>query len=184
LKAEWDERYRRGEHFEDSPLPLFVKTVAGLVPGRALDLACGPGRHALHLAELGWNVTAVDSSAVAIEFLRERASERGLRVDARVADLEGDEFVIEPASFDLVCDTFYLQRSLIPQIREGVRPGGVLFAVLHVEDASPGRYRLKPGELLNAFAGWQVLHYEARTEQQGHRRSAAELIARRPITLQ
>src|SRR5438067_11196563 len=96
-------------------------------PGRALDLACGAGRNALYLATLGWQVTAVDSSAVAISILRERAAglAPGFSVDARVADLEAGGFTIAPASFDLILDFFYLQRDLFPHIREGLPPGGV-----------------------------------------------------------
>jgi tellurite methyltransferase len=180
MRAEWEERYRRGEHFDDPPLELFVETIASLPPGRALDLACGPGRHALHLAASGWDVTAVDASPIAISLLRDRTALQGLSIDARVVDLEREDFKIEPASYDLICDTFYLQRDLMPRVREGVRPGGIVFAVLHVEDGSPGRYRLRQGELLECFRSWEVLHYAPRIEQQGHRRSATELIARRP----
>jgi hypothetical protein len=42
--ADWDERYRRGEHAGDEPLPLLARLVPTLLPGRALDLACGAGR--------------------------------------------------------------------------------------------------------------------------------------------
>ncbi|HET9379926.1 MAG TPA: class I SAM-dependent methyltransferase [Streptomyces sp.] len=48
-----------------------------LTPGRALDLGCGPGRNALHLAERGFDVDAVDLSPTAVEWARERAREAG-----------------------------------------------------------------------------------------------------------
>jgi SAM-dependent methyltransferase len=48
-----------------------------IAPGRALDLGCGPGRNALHLASLGIEVDAVDLSPTAIEWARERAAETG-----------------------------------------------------------------------------------------------------------
>jgi 2-polyprenyl-3-methyl-5-hydroxy-6-metoxy-1,4-benzoquinol methylase len=51
-----------------------VEEVAGLAPGRALDLACGEGRNALWLAGKGWQVTAVDFSAVGLEKARRLAS--------------------------------------------------------------------------------------------------------------
>src|SRR5436309_2322736 len=121
-RLSWDERYRRGEHLGDSPAPLVVKAVEKLHPGRALDLACGVGRHALFLAERGWRVVAVDASRVAIEIVRKQARERGLDVDGRVADLDKHEFEMQPRSFDLICDCYYLQRDLFPAIRDGVRP--------------------------------------------------------------
>jgi hypothetical protein len=54
-----------------SPQPnaRLTETVTGLPPGDALDLGCGEGGDALWLARLGWHVTAVDISAMAVERL-------------------------------------------------------------------------------------------------------------------
>jgi len=194
----WDERYRRGEHAGPEPDPLLeialshfrgARSSPGAAP-RALDLACGAGRHALRLAEAGFAVTAVDASAVAVEMLRECARSRGLRVDARVADLEAGEFPFEPEAFHLVCDFFYLQRDLFPLIREGLRPGGLFVAAIHTEDDDPRlrpfstEFLLRPGELREEFAGWRLLHYEEAKgvdEAAGPgRRRTARLVARRP----
>jgi tellurite methyltransferase len=125
----WDDRYRNGEHRNLSPAPLVVKAIEKLPPGRALDLACGAGRHAFVLAEQGWRVIAVDASRVAIELIRERARERRLEMDARLVDLEKHEFDIQPEAFDLICVCCYLQRDLLPAIRAGVRPGGIVIAI-------------------------------------------------------
>ena len=89
---DWDERYRRGQHSTHEPTPLLRIAVQNLKPGRALDVACGVGRHAIFLAQHGWNVTAVDSSRVAIEILQQRAQEGGVKIDARVANLELGDF--------------------------------------------------------------------------------------------
>ena len=56
-----------GQHVTDEPHPLLVDFASKLRPGRALDVACGPGRHAIWLAQRGWHVTAVDSSSTAID---------------------------------------------------------------------------------------------------------------------
>src|SRR5215472_9351333 len=56
--SNWNERYQKGENIDAAPHPLVTRFGAILPPGRALDLACGPGRHALWLAEHGWDVTA------------------------------------------------------------------------------------------------------------------------------
>jgi 2-polyprenyl-3-methyl-5-hydroxy-6-metoxy-1,4-benzoquinol methylase len=47
-------------------------------PGSVLDVGAGEGRHAVWLAELGWDVTALDFSGVGLEKGRRRAEERGL----------------------------------------------------------------------------------------------------------
>ena len=184
LSTKWDERYRRGGHANDAPHPLVVHAVSLFAPGRALDVACGTGRHALFLAERGWQVTAVDASVVAIELLQAGAAVRNVTIDARIADLERGEFVIEAESYDLIVMTCYLQRGLFPNIRAGVRRGGAVVAVVALVDDDPlvkpmnPAFLLQPGELRDEFAGWELLH-DAETKQTG-RRAMAELIARRP----
>jgi tellurite methyltransferase len=182
----WDERYRSGEHLGDTPAPLVAQAIEKLPPGRALDLACGAGRHALFLAERGWSVTAVDASRVAIETVRERARQRRLELDARVTDLEKHEFEIQPEGFDLICDCYYLQRDLFPAIRAGVRPGGFVIAIIHTLDASPDvkpmnpEFLLRNGELRGFFAGWDILHdFEGKPSDAPHQRAVAEIVARR-----
>ena len=187
-KLSWDERYRRGEHLPDQPMPLVAGIADGLIPARALDLACGPGRHALLLAARGWQETAVDASQVAIEILKKRARDLNIPVDARVADLETHQFEIEPDGFDLICDCYYLQRDLFPAIRAGVRPGGLAIATIHILDDSPGvqpmnpAYLLHPGELSGFFAGWRILHSrEGKPADPSHKRAVAEIVAQRLI---
>jgi SAM-dependent methyltransferase len=184
--ANWDERYSRGEHVSNEPLTLLARVVETLVPGRALDVACGAGRHAIFLAERGWQVTAVDASRVGIELAKARARKQGVSVDARVADLERGEFVIEPEGYDLICVCYYLQRDLFPQIRAGVRPGDLVIAALHMVDDSPEikpmnpAFLLQPGELRAEFRGWEILHdYEGDSTESGHQRASAEIVARR-----
>ncbi len=182
----WDERYSRGENLSDEPHPLIVEWAAKLQPGRALDVACGAGRHAIYLAERGWQVTAVDSSRVAIEILQRRASDRGVAIDARVADLERGEFVIEPDAYDLILDCLYLQRDLFPAIKAGVRAGGVVIAVIAMVDDDPKvkpmnpAFLLAPGELRAEFAGWELWRdFEGKPAHKLRQRNNAEIVARR-----
>jgi len=196
MAADWDERYRRGDYAPLEPSPLLVRAV-GLTEsvrgagGRALDLACGAGRHALFLAARGFRVTAVDASRAGIKLTRRRARERGLEVNARVADLERGEFEIEPAGYDLVCDFYYLQRDLFPALRAGVRPVGLFVAAIHLADGGPQArpmnpdFLLQPGELRAEFDGWEILHYHETAGHDAdagqHSRRSAELIAKKPM---
>lgn len=186
--SDWDERYSRGEHLHDDAHPLVVEFAAKLEPGRALDVACGAGRHAVWLAERGWQVTAVDYSRVAIETLRRQALDRGLTIDARVADLERGEFAIEPSIYDLIVVTNYLQRDLFPAIKSGVREGGVVIAAIAMIDDDPAvkpmnpAFLLNPGELRLEFDGWELLRdYEGKPAGRAHRRAIAEIVARRRV---
>lgn len=153
--------------------------------GRALDLACGPGRHAIWLAQQRWKVTAVDSSSVAIDMLRDRAGLHRVSVDARIADLERHEFEIEPQSFDLIVVCNYLQRDLFPLIKKGTRIGGAVIAIIPMIDADPEikpmnpAYLLNPGELRAEFPGWEFIWNFEGKSQKPRRRAAAEVVALR-----
>ena len=184
----WDERYRSGERAaEDSdaaPTPLLVETAKQVAPGKALDLACGTGRNALWLAERGWSVTAVDGSPAAVEILRGRASERGITLATKVADLEKGEYLIEPSRWDLVAACYYLQRNLFEPAKCGVAPGGLLVSIVHITGPGedPTAHSLRPGELERYFLGWEILHrHEGKPNDAAHRRSVAEIVARKPI---
>src|SRR5262245_59388741 len=187
--SDWDERYRRGERANDEPHPLVVEIASKLESGCALDLACGVGRHAIWLAERGWQVTAVDNSRVAIEILRQRAGEKGLAIDSRVADLERHEFIIEPGSYDLIVVCNYLQHDLFPAIRSGARIGGVVIAVIAMVDDDPNVKPMNPAFLLNSgelraeFEGWELLRdFEGKREENERRRATAEVVARKTST--
>ena len=73
-----------------------------LTPGRALDVGCGPGRNAVHLASAGFTVDAVDLSSAAVDWAEDRAREAG--VDVRFH--RGDVFALDlDGPYDLVYDS-------------------------------------------------------------------------------
>ena len=180
----WDERYRSGraEERETEANPLLVETCSKLPAGKALDLACGAGRNAMWLAQRGWNVTAVDGAPTAIEILRRRALECGVAVDARIFDLEKRGFEIGENCWDLIAMCFYLQTSLFEPAKRGVRPGGIVLAIVHITEAGeePTNHRLRPGELRQYFSDCEILHYyEGKSNDPAHKRPVAEIVARR-----
>jgi SAM-dependent methyltransferase len=174
----WEEHYVHAAEIDFTPAPLLIEAAEMLPPGRALDLASGPGRNALYLAGLGWSVLAVDASATAIRILRERAAASCLSIDTHLADLEAGAFRIEPGGYDLISDFLYLQPNLFSQVKEGVRPGGVVVAEIHLRGDQPHRFVLEPGELWAAFHGWKI-HSYSEGRQAGHGRPSARIIARR-----
>ena len=100
-REDWDARYAGVENlWAAKPNRFLVAEVADLEPGRALDLACGEGQNAIWLATLGWQVTGVDYSEVAIAKARGRAARDGVDAEFVCADL----VTYEPGSsvFDLV----------------------------------------------------------------------------------
>jgi SAM-dependent methyltransferase len=105
-----------------------------LVPGTALDLACGAGANAVWLAQHDWQVTAVDFSATAIGLAREHAASAGVAVDWIVADLLTYE--PRPESFALVLLSFLQlppdERNLVlGRAAAAVAPGGTFLLAAH-----------------------------------------------------
>lgn len=167
----WDQHYRAERATAAAPSPLFIAAAQALPPGRALDLACGSGRHALWLAQHGWQVTAVDGSPAAIALLQASAERLGISIHARVADLEKGEFKIEPARWELIASCYYLQRDLIEPIKKGLTPGeglvpGGVAIVIALLAKSP--YRARPGELRDWFNGWEILLDREGPDPSGH----------------
>lgn len=105
----WDAFYADRERgvpfFRDVPDESLVAWhEAGLIPagGRVLDLGSGPGRNAVWLAQQGYAVDAVDLSAEAVRWGRERAASAG----ADVRFVHGDAFGLDVAEpYDLVYDS-------------------------------------------------------------------------------
>jgi SAM-dependent methyltransferase len=183
---EWDERYRQGRTMPDEPAALLVENLS-LLPkgGKALDIAMGTGRNALYLASLGFRVTGIDLSPVAVEKCREKAERLGLPIEALVADLERSP--LPSNEYDLIVNFYYLQRSLTAQIVAALRTGGVLvfesFTIDQLQfDWGPKSpdHLLHPGELREMFAEMETLLYHEGVVQ-GDRgpKAVASLIARK-----
>ncbi len=184
----WDERYRAGDHAGSEPDPFLVSCRDWLdefLPerGEALDLAGGAGRNAVYLARMGFAVTLVDASQVAARRAESLASQREVGLRIVVADLERNEYVPQPESFDLIVVCFYLERALFPAIRSAIKPGGLVIYRTYTVDQQryPGRpkhpmHLLQHSELLEQFHGFRVLFYEEIVRGKG----VAALVARKP----
>jgi SAM-dependent methyltransferase len=195
--AEWDERFARGDHaspeidpfLADSAkywrlLPAWNAGVARPAMGRkALDIACGAGRHAVYLAEAGFDVTAVDFSLQGLEAAQKLATARQIKIETRHVDLETPGLDLGGAAFDVVVVFFYLHRPMFATLARCIRPGGLLVYKTYSVDQLryPGRPRhsmhmLEHNELLREFSSFRVLRYEEEWEGRG----TAALIAQRP----
>jgi SAM-dependent methyltransferase len=145
------------------PLPFLVAQLDRLPRGRALDLAMGLGRNAVYLARQGWTVDGVDLLLPAVQKAMALASSFGVRLNGIVADLK--EYEIRPASYDLICCFYFLERRLFPVILQGLRPGGaVLYQSVMIDQLAlrpdfPKEHCLKHNELLDIFRDLRVLYY-------------------------
>ena len=150
----------------------------------ALDIAAGQGENAVFLAQHGFDVDAVDISKVGLLKARKLARETGVKIHTLFGDLE--TYSIQKERYDLIANFYFLKRSLIPKIQQGLKKGGrVIFETYTLEHRSlgtkgpkPPRYFLKPNELLRLFGGFRILVYREGIFKEGGRRKAiASLIA-------
>jgi SAM-dependent methyltransferase len=135
VRAEWDARYAEREQiWSGAPNGALVAEVAGLTPGRVLDVGCGEGADAVWLARGGWDVTALEVSGVALERAAAHARDAGVAV--RWVHAELAQAMLPPASFELVSAQYpallrtphaAAERALLA----AVAPGGVLLLVHH-----------------------------------------------------
>jgi len=179
-RIKWNEKYRQRD-YPTEPSGI-VKDFFSLAPGRAaLDIAAGSGRNALFLAEQGFVVDAVDISEEGLSLVAGRHP----AIRPICADL--DTFDIPGEHYDLILNVLYLNRRLFPQIREGLRPGGLLvFETLLETPGGAGHddhcrdYFLRENELLHSFLSLRILHYhEEHDAGQGEGRRLASLVALR-----
>lgn len=134
IRDRWNERYHATPLLWSAEPNRFVEAeLAGIEPSTGLDLACGEGRNAIWLAELGWQMVGVDFSSVAIERARRLSNQRDVAIEWITADLE--EWA-PGRSFGLVLIAYlHLPSSerteLTRRASEWVEPGGWLMLVGH-----------------------------------------------------
>lgn len=112
----------------------FVSGYLGdIPPGDAIDLGAGEGRNAVWLAQRGWDVTAVDFSAVGLAKARRMAFDAQVELATVAMDVES----FRPSRpVDLVLLSYLQlpddhQRRLLRRVSDWVRPGGAVFVVAH-----------------------------------------------------
>ena len=165
------------------PSRFLVENISLLTRGRVLDIAMGGGRNAVYLASMGFEVEGVDISRKAVKEAMSLAGKHGVKIHAKVADLE-KAYAIPADAYDLIICFNYLQRSLLSSIKAGVKPGGmVVYETFIVDQAMFGKpknpeHLLKHNELLHLFMDFRILRYHEGI--MGPNRAVAGVIAQRP----
>ena len=131
-------------------------------------MGTGFGQHALFLAELGFEVTAVDTDILAIERFSRQAKEKGLSIATKVCDVRELDSLEE--EWDVVICTFvlhFLQDSeiekAIKDLKSITKPGGLNVIAAHtiemVADAHRKSHLFQPNELKERYTDWNIRHY-------------------------
>ena len=131
----WDGRYReRGAVWGSEPNRFLVDIASDLERGTALDLGCGQGRNALWLASLGFTVTGLDLSPVAVGQAEEMAAELGVDATFKAVDLMAWD--PEGQVWDLVLLAYiHLPDAMRKEVHatavRAVAPGGRIVVIAH-----------------------------------------------------
>lgn len=145
----WNEFYANRE----KGVPFFVnKPDENLVeyfeqsimqPGNVLELGSGPGRNAIYFAEKGCTVDAVDLSKESIDWAKERANERGLKVNFIHDNLFNVQ--VDEGTYDIVYDSGcfhhiapHRRSNYIELVLKALKPGGHFAITCFVEGGELG----------------------------------------------
>ena len=180
----WNKRYgQRSSMWSGQVNPVLAKVAATLTPATALDVGCGEGADAIHLAEAGWDTVGVEASSVALwrahrEASTRRTAEKPLSVNWQVADISGP-WSWRDREYDLVSLQFIhtdqsTRKHIWSEAVSSVAPGGTLLIVGHnASDAERGIRRppremcFDMDELLSAIpSDWTSVNAEVRERTQ------------------
>lgn len=177
-RERWNAKFRAGEAQGEEPDPLLVEVCADLPAGRALDIAGGAGRHAIWLAQQGWEVVLSDISDEGPAIAAKRASEAGVGLTIRRESAEETfAWAVGSQRFDLIVIFWYLLREQFAAVPGLLAPGGLLVYKTYTSEhprfaeGHSLRFALQPGELSTAFPHLETVFYR---EGDG----VAELVAR------
>lgn len=181
-KEKWDSKHLTAP-IPNTPIDLIIN-YAKLAKGKqALDIACGMGRHSKYLASEGFEVDALDISSTAIESLQ------GLEnINAKEVDF--DTYTLEENKYDLIVCTYFLERSLFPQIEKALRVGGIFIYetyLYHPDNSkipSNRTFLLEVGELELAFNDrFDLIHLQEWWDEDydGSKTMKASMVAQKKV---
>lgn len=149
--------------FGNEPEPELHKHVSSSKSrGKALDLGCGDGRHALYLAKEGYQVTGVDVSAVGLKKLGSMSKLQNLGSALKLHHSDVRDFNYPLQEYDLVAAVTLFDHvpgddvmPLFNKVADSLKIGGILFVKVHtIKD--PGHI---DGHNSASELSWAIKHY-------------------------
>jgi tellurite methyltransferase len=198
----YDKRYAgAGFYWGQAPSSMAPRVVEAVKPGagfrpKLIDLGCGEGRDAIYFAQHGFEVVALDLSAVGLEKARRYAAEADVEIETVHADAA--DYGLED-TYDVVFSTGTLhyippdaRQARFEDYKAHTLPQGIHVISVLVDkpfippapDATPGASLFKPGELLALYWDWEIVHFveevfDCNSGGVSHKHCIDRMIARR-----
>lgn len=154
-------------YFDDYPL---TAQWADLLGGPLLDLACGTGRMALRMAELGYQVTGVDITPEMIVWAKQKADNQGLSIEWVLADARAFHLSKQFSLIYMLENVFQFfltredQEAMLARVREHLLPNGCfLFETRNPNPRNLQQVRHPQGDTYSIPGGGQLVVTEQQT---------------------
>lgn len=167
----WDASYHDGPAPWDVGVQPAVARVAaeGGFTGAVLDVGCGSGDNALHIASLGLPVLGVDVAETALSRARDKATERGIEAEFAIADAFRLDRLGRRFDTVLDCGMFHTcdageRPGYVVSLASVTGPGATLYVLCFSDEgADVGPHPVRRADLVAAFgaeSGWEIAEIE------------------------
>ena len=159
-RKKWNRKFSR-ERYPIEPSDIVSQFATMARRGVGLDIAAGNGRNTTFLAEIGFEVEALDIADFGLKIFS------GRHPMIRAACIDLDHYELPLNRYSLILNIRYLNRRLFPQIITAMAPGGVLIfeTYLRRPEFIPQRrlctdHLLEVNELLRGFIHLEIVYYQ------------------------
>lgn len=169
-----------------------VNACQQIEPCNTLDMGCSNGRNALYLSQLGFNVTAVDSNANAIQMLQSIVAQEGItNIEPRVYDINQASLDADYGFIACTVTLMFLDpgrvEAVLADMQQHTLPGGYNLIVCAMDTVAHPcpvgfPFTLQEGQLGTIYQGWEMLKYneDLGTMHNGAQLQFATMLARKP----
>lgn len=162
-KEKWNKKYKNTPRLMENrdPSKKLLESIKHANGKKALEIACGTGRNSIYLAKNGFEIEAYDISDIAINHIK-NLNIKNLKAFQK--DLEN--FTPKIDEFDLIVQTNYLDRNIIPNLKKALKKNGIIIIETYMEHEenekppSDPTFLLKKDELKKLFDEFEILDYE------------------------
>ena len=160
-------------------------------PCDTLDMGCSNGRNAVHLGQLGFNVTAIDANPGAINMLQSIINEEDLNIKAQVYDINNANLSEDYGFISCTVTLMFMDPTRVDDILADMQKrtlaGGynlIVCAMSTEETPCPVGFpfTLKADQLRETYQGWELIKYneDIGTMHNGAKLQFATILARKP----